>query len=207
MTDTGKDLEPAYSEVTPWTGGSWEDLTHDADEVRGADLERGALLVGVPMCIIRATFRQGDYMSAKIDAVGWYVSLDTVIGPEPEIARAIRRKRIPEENLSSVPEPGETLIFNEGGTGVYRQIVEYLAAKKRILIKSDLPETGAYGESRYDVLPPEWEYPDRDGPELRYGPDGTPTVSFEVRLLCPRGLRSSEYENEYTKAGVTRYIG
>jgi hypothetical protein len=196
---------PPAEEVKPWSGGSWEDITRDADEVFGADLEKGNQLIGVPMCIIRATFRQGDYMSAKIDNKGWYVSLDTIIAPQTEIDRAIRRGRIPEEN--TVPEPGEHLIFNEGGTGVYRQVVEYLAAKNRIQIKSDLPETGAYGESRYDVLPPEWDYPEHGQYDLRFDPDGNPVVSFEIRLLCPRGLRSSEYENEYTKQGVTRYLG
>lgn len=196
---------PPADEVTPWTGGSWEDVTRDADEVFGADLEKGNTLIGVPMCIIRATFRQGDFLNAKIDDKGWYVSLDTIIGPDDEIRRAIRRDRIPEANRENLPEAGEHLVFNEGGTGVYRQMVEYLVNKGRILIKSDKPEQGAYGESRYDILPPEWEYP-ATGYELRFDNDGNPVVSFEVRLLCPRGLRLSEYENEYTKQGETRYF-
>jgi hypothetical protein len=193
-------------DVQPWTGGSWESLTRDADEVLGADLEQGETLIGVPFCIFSATFREGDYKNAKTGVTGWYVSLYTMVAPEDDIARAIRRKRIPEENLPNVPDPDEKLVINEGGTGVYRQIVAYLEEKGFISITSDLPREGAYGESRYDVLPPEWGYPENGTHELRFDPAGLPVVSFRVRLLCPRGLRGSDYENEYTKTGRTRYI-
>lgn len=194
-------------DIEPWTGGSWEELTAGADEVFGADLEKGASLIGVPMCLISAEFRQGDFANAKTSEAGWYVSLTTIVGPEAEINRAIRRGRIPEEIQGQV-EPGERLLFNEGGTGIYRQIVAYLEAKGIIRIDSELPGEGRYGESRYDVLPSQWEIrEDIKNGTLKIGPDGLRSLYFSLRILCPRGLRSSEYENEYTKQGVTRYIG
>lgn len=201
-------LDMPAGEVEPWSGGSWETLTRDADQVFGADLEKGAQLVGVPLCIIRATFRPG-IKNAKTEEIGWYVSLDAIIAPEDEIKRAIRRNRIPEENRENIPDPGEHLVFNEGGTGVYRQIVEYLVAKGYVQINSDKPETGAYGESRYDVLPPEWAIrEDLKSSSLRIADDGLRVVQFDIRLLCPRGLRESTYVNEYAKNGATtRYIG
>jgi hypothetical protein len=205
MTEPSTDLEPAYPAVEPWRGGSWEGLTAGADEWAGADLEKGAQLIGVPMCLILATFRQGDIKSNISKEFGWYVSLDTVIAPQAEIDRAIRRNRIPDE--VTVPEPGERLVFNEGGTGVYRQVVAYLEMRGYIRIDSELPTEGAYGKSRYDVLPPEWQIrKDLTAESLKIAPDGTRTVQFHIRLLCPRGLRSSKYENEWTKAGETRYI-
>jgi hypothetical protein len=184
-----------------WAGGTWEDLTRDAYEVFGADLEAGAQLIGVPMCLIMATFRQGDYAD-KNGVKGFYVSLDTIIGPQGEIAKAVRRKRIPED--VTPPEPGEHLVFNEGGTGVYRQIVSYLEETGRIRITSDLPREGAYGESRLDIPPSAWDVD--QSADFRKSPDGQPSLAFSLRILCPRGLRSSEYANDYSKAAVTRYI-
>lgn len=196
---------PEPAEVEPWRGGTWQELIQGADEVTGADLEHGNTLVGVPMCIIRATYRQGDYVSPLTKSPGWYVSLETVIAPENEITKGIRRNRIPEDNQEyALDMAGERLVFNEGGTGVYRQITAYLEAKGLIRIGADLPDDGHYGESRFDVSPAEWEVPDGG---VRYGIDGLPVLDFNLRLMCPRGLRVSEYENEYTKAGVTRYIG
>ena len=181
----------------------WQEVTQGADRPDGADLEKGANLIGVPMCITKAVFRQGDFLNQGI--TGWYVSLEALIAPASEIARAYRRGRIP-EGVSLTVEPGEEVVFNEGGTGVYRQIVNYLEAKGLVKINSDLPETGKWGESRYDILPPEWEVSDEA--KLSLDPEsGKPNVSFDIRLLCPRGLRTSKYENEYTKQGETRYLG
>jgi hypothetical protein len=166
-----------------------------------ADLEQGQALIGVPMCLIQATFRRGDFAD-KDGVKGFYVSLDTIVAPEEEIARAVRRKRIPDDAV--YVEPGEHLVFNEGGTGVYRQIVAYLESQGRILIKSDLPAEGAYGESRFDITPAGWDVD--ESADFKVGEDGQLALAFSIRLLCPRGLRSSEYENQYTKSGVTRYI-
>jgi hypothetical protein len=182
-------------------GEDWYTLTRDAHEVFGADLEQGQYLIGVPMCLIQATFRRGDFADKNGDK-GFYVSLDTIIAPDTELAKALRRKRIPDG--APAVEPGEHLVFNEGGTGVYRQIVAYLESQGRILIKSDLPAEGAYGESRFDITPADWDVD--ESADFRIGEDGQLSLAFSIRLLCPRGLRTSEYENQYTKSGVTRYI-
>jgi len=182
----------------------WADLTSSADQVQGADLEKGANLIGVPHCITQAVFRQGDFLNQGI--TGWYVSLEAVVAPAREIARALRRGRIPEGTELTI-EPGECVVYNEGGTGVYRQIVAYLEAKKLITLPEG-PEQGKYGDSRFDTLPPEWTVNVEDIQSVtRIAPDGERTLTFDIKLLCPRGLRQSKYENEYTKQGVTRYLG
>jgi hypothetical protein len=182
---------------------AWEQLTADAQTVAGGDLEKGDVLIGYPMCFTGVTFRQGDYVNGKSGEKGFYVSIETVIGPETEINRGIRRGRIPENNVGAC-EPGEQLVFNEAGTGVYRQIVAFLEDSGRIRIKSELPKEGAYGASRYDVTPAEWDVDETA--EFRFDGDGNPVVAFGIRLLCPRGLRASDYENEFTKSGHTRYV-
>lgn len=192
LSERAPDLSPAERQ--------WLALTDQADTVEGADLEKGANLIGVPFCITRAVFREGDFVNQGI--TGWYVSLESTIGPIGEIARAYRRGRIPDGTQLTV-EPGESVVFNEGGTGVYRQIVAYLEAKGLVTLPEG-PEGGAWRESRYDTLPPEWT---SNAGITETGDDGKPvSIEFGVTLLCPRGLRQSEYENEATKQGVTRYL-
>jgi hypothetical protein len=190
-------------QVPQWTGGSWEDLIRDADEVFGADLEEGDNLIGVPFAVVKMTFRPGEFASPKTGEKGTYVSLDAIIGDIFSLNRALRRKRITEDQHQTY-DPGEHIIFNEGGTGVYRQAVNYLEARERIQVKSELPAEGAYGESRFDLPPSEWNV--TPGTEQRTDELGRPTLGFHVRLVCPRGLRASDYENEYTKSGRTRYF-
>jgi hypothetical protein len=200
------ELVPTVTPGVPgiYQGESWEILTADAHEVFGADLEKGDQLVGVPMCLIMATFRRGDITNVNTGEKGFYVSLDTIIAPPKDLERAYRRNKITAENYDLLT-PGEHLVFNEGGTGVYRQIVAYLEATDRIKITSELPAEGGYGESRHDISPENWQVD--QSAEFKRGDDGQFAVAFSIRLLCPRGLRASDYENEYTKSGRTRYIG
>ena len=197
------ELDVVTYQVPAWTGGTWETLVQDADEVFGADLEGGDNLIGLPLAIVKMTFRPGDFANAKTGEKGTYVSLDAITGDITSLNKALKRKRITEDQHQMF-YPGEHIVFNEGGTGVYRQSVNYLEAKQRIKISSDLPGEGAYGDSRYDTSPEHWEV--APGTEQRTDNLGRPTLGFHVRLVCPRGLRASDYENEYTKTGRTRYF-
>lgn len=77
-------------------------------------------------------------------------------------------------------------VFNDGSTGIRRQAVAYLVAKGHIPTQyADAPDTALWG-----VLPGS---DDKD-------------PAFDVKLLAPRGLRVSEYTNEYTDEGVTYYL-
>jgi hypothetical protein len=196
--------------VQRYQGGTWDDLMAESGEVFGADLESGQMVVGVPFGWVHATFRPGDYASqAETTFVhkgekGNYVSLDIIIAPEEEIEKRIKRNRImipgTEVPVTSLAElgviPGEHLAINEGGTGVYRQVMEYLEGYGLIGLP-DGPDEGRYGESRFDCPAERWTF----GAEIATG------AGFPVRLYCPRGLRSSKYENEYTKSAITRYFG
>lgn len=198
---------PLEAEARPgvpgvYLGGTWEELAREADEAFGADLEKGDTLIGVPFVIVRATYRPGDYKRPDIkNANGDYVSLDVIIGPRSEIDKGIQRGRI-------IPpctvEPGEHLVFNEAGTGVYRQVTEYLESKGRIRLDTDAPAEGRYGVSRYDFPVGSWQVDNYA--KVTFADNGAKSLEFDIRLLCPRGLRASDYENEATKTGHTRYI-
>lgn len=194
------DVHPA---VMPYNGETYEQLQASADVKFGAELEKGNLLIGVPFVALRLTYRPGAFLNPVTNTTGHYVSIDLMVGDEKEIARGKRRGRI---NESFDLEPGEILVINEGGTGVYRQTVEYLADTKGWITLPDGPRNGAYGESRYDTPVEDWRYPDRTPVRMEYTAEGEATATVDIRLECPRGLRISEYENEYTKSGVTRYI-
>ena len=204
--------EEIVSRETPslpaeYNGESWDAMVSQAVEVFGADLEKGLALVGVPFMGIRATIRPGDYKNPSTKLNHPYASLDLIVAPQKDIDRAIRRGRVKEDvNV----EAGEHLVVNLAGTGAYRQIIQTLEAYGAVTLPEG-PEGGPFGGSRFDSLASAWivnsgEVTPSTGKDGK--PDGgEPTLAFDLRLYCPRGFRASEYENEYTKEGLTLYIG
>jgi hypothetical protein len=197
----------------------WEAMTANADVVEGGDLEKGDALIGIAFAIALITIQPGDNIHGTVKdgklipgtgcgAKHPYASLSATVGPEELIARAVRRKRITEEQASAI-EPLEQIVFNEGGTGAYRNVMQYLEAKNFVIFP-DAPEQGEFGESRYDALPSQWIIPDTVSNDIvsqRFSPTGEPFYTFRlpVPLLCPRGLRISEYDGP-TGPARTRYL-
>jgi hypothetical protein len=184
---------------------SWTDLASGAVVAPGADLVPGNLLVGVPFIITSVTFRPSGVMNAVTKAKPHYASLEIVTGDDALFAKSLQRGRITAE---CPIDPLEELVFNEGGTGVYRQIVAAFEAFGWITLP-DGPLEGAYGESRMDTPVADWEYTQSGvdaGVDVRFDGDGATVVTAPLRILARRGLRKSEYENDYTKEGVTRYL-
>ena len=83
------------------------------------------------------------------------------------------------------------IVFNDGSTGIRRQVVQYLMVKGAIP-RRDGPLAGGMGESVLDT------------PIVTTADE---VQSYDMRLTCPRGLRESEYSNEYTQEGCTYYLG
>jgi hypothetical protein len=184
---------------------TWTDLASGAVVAPGADLIPGNLLIGVPFIITRAVFRPSDYMNAATKTVPHYVSLEIVTGDDATFAKARQRGRITDQ---CPIDPGEELVFNEGGTGVYRQIVAAFEAFGWIGLPEG-PQEGPYGESRMDTPLGEWDFTKSGvsaGVDVRFAADGGQVVTAPLLILVKRGLRQSEYENDYTKEGVTRYL-
>jgi hypothetical protein len=189
-------------EWTPYTGQTWDELVQDAAVSPGADLVKGDLLIGVPFVTTSVTFRIGDYADAVTRLKGPYASIEIVTGDAASFARALKRGRIDD---ACPIDPLEELIFNEGGTGVYRQAV---AAWEDLgwIVLPDGQREGVHGASNLDTPLSEWLI--SNGAPVTVGADGegNPVYSAATRLYCKRGLRVSEYENDYTKEGRTRYF-
>lgn len=191
-------------------GADWESLAAQADEILGYDLARDETaddLVGVPFMLTRVIFRPGA-MRNKVQAA--YVSCEVRTAPHLD-ARLINARRessrLPRlADLDSLAfGPDSHVVFNDGSTGVYRQVVKYLAGKEYITLKAPVIEAGPYGESSFDQPPSDWANVTHG--EVRFTEDGFATYIADVLLFCPRGLRLSLYENDYTQTGKTRYLG
>lgn len=192
-------------EIEPYNPGaeSWGDLVASADEVLGHDLLKGEAadkLMGVPFIITRVHFRDGTQRKGCVYRDD-YVSCEAVVAPRDVLEAKARKGRIigatgERLTLDDLPvDPGEHIVFNDGSTGIYRQIVQYLAAKHIIVLPDNVPENGGKGDSRFDLPRSQWTR----GAEIA-------TDGINIRLYAPRGLRYSEYANDYTEDGKTRYI-
>lgn len=191
-------------------GEDWQNLINEADEIIGYDLARDETaddLVGVPFLITGVVFRPGVLREKERQA---YVSCEVRISPKLDL-RLINSRR-ESSRLGKIPdldqltfEPDAHVVFNDGSTGVYRQIVKYLAMKGFITLNDPVIEAGSYGESSFDSPPSGWGNVNQG--DAKFDADGFMDYNTPIRLYCPRGLRLSTYENDYTQTGKTRYIG
>jgi len=158
----------------------WNSQVADAIEIEGYSLYGGKendnkldSLIGVPFLVKTVTFREGDITPPGAKAPRDYVSCEVLI--RPDHAQKFNRRYV---------------VFNDGSTGIYRQIVAALAVRGLVNVPDDLPESGDANTTRYDV-------------SFTTGPDDA--ESFDVKLLCPEGLRKSEYKSP-TGDSVTWYL-
>lgn len=177
-------------ETAEWLAG--------ADVIEGFDLEQDkANLCGVPFKVLAAVFRNGK-TDKKTQRIYNYASVEIEIGPAAVVGKAARR-RANNPNLSVI-EPGERLVFNDGSTGVCRQLVSYLHAKGLITVPEG-PENGGAGESRYDTYRSEWRVNGVPVPA-----EDALRVEIPNGLVCLRGLRVSEYDTDGQET-TTYYFG
>jgi hypothetical protein len=188
---------PAVQTPAPYNPvkDDWNTAIAGADEVLGHDLARDELLdalEGVPFLITRVTFRKGDYAAH-------YVSCECVIAPKD----MLERRRV---NLATLPfDAGDHVVFNDGSTGIRRQIVAYLYGKGYIALPDPVVIEGKAGECSFDLSPGEWA--DISAGDMRFDTDGSAVYQADVRILAKRGIRISDgYSNEWTQDGKTRYL-
>jgi hypothetical protein len=191
-------------------GEDWQSLTARADELLGYDLARDETaddLVGVPFVLTRVVFRPGVLRDKLRSA---YVSCEVRTSPTLDLRLINSRRessRLPRlgdlESLAFGPD--SHVVFNDGSTGVYRQVVKLLTAKQYITLPTPIVEAGGYGESSFDQPPSKWAGFQQGTPVNTE--DGFIGYTADLALYCPRGLRLSLYENDYTQTGKTRYLG
>jgi hypothetical protein len=200
-------------------GESFEDLAQESITLPGHDLVKDDeldALVGVDMIITRVSFREGiprtpDNMWLKANpknTIGAYVSLELSTNPELVISN-VNRARVasklsPIQSLDHLEfDPGSHFVINDGSTGIYRQIVAFLAMTQYVDIPEG-PTEGASGQTICDTIPDEW--PNIHVGEIRFAPTGFATYTANVRLRCRRGLRVSEYQSQWNPDSKTRYL-
>lgn len=184
MTQAANDVANVDRSLSWWTNP-------EADEVEGYDLvkeEALMSLVGVPFMITSATFRDGIQNKDR-DYRDDYVSLELIVAPPAVLTdtadRIATRRKTFDLPLIGMAHAEEQLVINDGSTGVYRQIVQYLAAKGKITLPEG-KEEGEKGETVFDLPRTEW----------LAGADQA-TDGIDITLKCSRGLRFSDYENPY----------
>jgi hypothetical protein len=145
-------------------------------------------------------------MRNKVQAA--YVSCEIRVSPHLDLRLINTRRessRLPKvDSLEMLPfGPDAHVVFNDGSTGVYRDIMRTLVLQGYITLKSPVVEAGAYGESSLDNPPGQWA-------SIIHGEetdiDGFTGYTAPIAIYCPRGLRLSLYENDYTQTGKTRYL-
>lgn len=187
----------------------YQSLAADAYVVDSGELIKNAdlgTLEKVPFVITHVAFRKGDITPKGADEPNAYVSITATIADEPTLLKLHKFKRINLDELMFMPE--EAIVFNDGSTGVKRQITEFLHQTQYIRVADDksMKIGGGAGESSFDLPPHKWN--EVYAGQLQFDPDGFGL--YETKLTkpihCRRGLRSSEYANQYTNEGVTWYL-
>lgn len=208
---------PQNTLANPIIDGDWYALIEDADVVLGFDLAKDEMaddLVGVPFLVARMQFRPGvnrptgehDDKGKPVVKQGAYVTLSCRVAPELNITRINSARKAsklsPVLSLDGLAiEPDSLIVLNDGSTGLYRQSVEYLFHKGIIDLPQPVVTVGPMGMCSYDLIPSEWA-------DIRTGDSQLTeeeflTADFAVALFAKRGLRLSDYENEFTAPGET----
>lgn len=195
-TEDGTVAVPEDSHLLPVTS-SFEDLMAAETETlwtfESEDLTEKPLLIGVPFVITEIAYRyaeqphpinKGEVLS------GDYVSVTARVASLAWMEKAARRA----ERLGVVfpaIEPESFVVFNDGSTGIRRQLTGILHNAKLIDVGGDPVD----GPARYDRKFFDWTYPestDKDGdmhpPVFTTGVSGKPLV---IQVL--KGLRVSTY--------------
>jgi hypothetical protein len=189
-----------FERYSPLSMQTWEDANAGAVEFPGYDLlteDRTDALENVPFLIVGATYRPGIERAGRTMS---YVSVEAMVAP----AHLITRRGIDPASLPFDPE--SHVVFNDGSTGIYRQITAALEGTGHIKLGSNGTRDNAkMGESVFDQPPGEWE--DVRFGDLRFDEEGRGIYYSPIRIRASRGLRLSEYENDYTNSqSKTRYI-
>lgn len=171
--------------------------------VKNEDLAR---LEKVPFVITHVAFRRGDITPKGATEPGAYVSVTATIADEDTLLKLAKFGRIDYANFMFMPE--ESIVFNDGSTGVKRQLTEFLhqTGAIRVAPADDIVIGGGAGESSFDLPPHKWD--EINAGQLQFDAEGFGLyeIKLDKPIHCRRGLRSSQYANQYTQEGVTWYL-
>lgn len=179
---------------------SYADLNaSDQYRIPGWDLvDNKDHLMGVPFIVVGVTFQMPVADKGRPAGGRDYVSCRAVIGDEEALQEATDRGWIPGKLAF---KPNERILFNDGSTGIRRDIVKILHSAKLIDVgHEDDP-------ARFDLPWNQWK---RFSQSAMQGENQVPEFISNHRgnlfaIKARRGVRKSEYSNEYGDA-VTYYL-
>lgn len=159
-------------------------------------------LVGVPFMVVGGTFR--EKLDPRTKKKTDFLTVAAIVASQS----ILDKKRI---KMEDKPFGALDLIgFNDGSTGVRRQIVKYLHERGIIQVTNDeIVEAGPKGESSYDRMVGEWIH--HEGGELSSRENGDEvfwTWNFELPkgFMAGRGLRISTYGGKNNDDNATKYL-
>jgi hypothetical protein len=158
---------------------------------KGFRLVDKSMLVGVPFVVVEVTYRPGFPRAGQ---QGDYVSVECVVADKDTLNTAPVRSMIPDDLQVYGNEP---VVFNDSGTGVRRELTMHFDNAGLINVG---PES--LTDNRFDRQFQIWA----DGADLAQTGIVADANGEKFRYLAMRGLRRSDYENEYGPA-TTFYFG
>lgn len=209
MSEPGTDLDIVDGmSVVNVEEASFEQLMHAANGeyyvIPGLSLHDKSALVGVPFIITRVTFRPVPEATKQIKHPGDFASIEATVANALTLKTQIQYKRISDpttgrtiEAVEELPfEPGERIVFNDGSTGVRRQLVQIFDGAGLITVGA-LKE---YGEitNAYDMPWTKWDDVGEQINKLTEEGIATPTIDRnpagnQLLIVARRGLRVSTY--------------
>jgi hypothetical protein len=157
----------------------------------GGDVVERDTLIGVPFMVTKVTYRDGKGEFAP-GTRNDYISFEGVIPPRAVLDQM---KKIPDLGPYA---PEEEIVFNDGTTGLYRQMTMWLHQNGYIKVDEttgELSDRGKRGTSAFDQPREMWEEGETAGSE-----------GIDVAMFAQRGLRVSRYEGPNGPA-ETYYFG
>lgn len=150
-------------------------------------------LIGVPHVIVGLTYREG-YLNPETKQYGDYVSVEAVVASTDVLESVPVKYQLPKELKVF---GNETVIYNDGSTGIRRSLTE-------LLHQTGIIDVGASkgDENLFDKPYQRWA----SGSEKATDGIVADAQGNKFRYAALRGLRLSEYENEYGP-GRTFYFG
>lgn len=190
---------------------SYEDLeAMETIRVSGFTIVSKEELLGVPHIATKVTYWH------PLEGRFGFVSVEATVASAPVLKRAISRGWVP--NVAADDqfrlEPSERIVYNDGGTGIRRQLTELFHGVGVI----DVGHEDINDGSRFDTPWPDWEaFTDtrRQSAEIGEVPCVWRIPTDDKRweggykpfvLKADRGLSVSEYSNAYTDDGRTFYL-
>jgi hypothetical protein len=159
-------------------------------------------LMGVPHIVVGVTYQKPVPRKGSPYNVGDYVTLRAIVGGQSALDEAQERGWIPGKLMF---KPNELICYNDGSTGIRRQVTTILDNAGLIKVGDEVLE-GVL--SKYDKPWTQWEsfsqYVEQGSmvvPEFANNHAGN-----QFLLKVDRGLRKSTYSNDYTDDGVTYYL-